>query len=60
MIFIEENQKIMQENKPKEPPKMQQCNICGSTLWKTNMKRHLRSKKHKDAYYVVCEKFEFK
>jgi hypothetical protein len=59
MIFIEDNQENIEKSEHK-PPKMQQCNICGSTVWKTNMKRHVRSKKHKDAYYVVCEKFEFK
>ena len=60
MIFVDDNQKNTEPNKAKEPPKMQPCNMCGSTLRKSNMKRHLRSQKHKDVYYVVCEKFEFK
>ena len=34
------------------------CKICGSIVWGSNFKRHLRSEKHKNAFYVLKEKFE--
>jgi len=40
------------------PPQMWRCPICGSCVWNSNRNRHLRTKKHLDAQYVLTEKFE--
>ena len=35
-----------------------ECPICGARIWSTNKQRHLRTKKHRDAKYVLMDKFE--
>ena len=42
--------------KPKGP--MWQCPVCGTRVWVSNRRRHLRTRKHLDAQYVMQEKFE--
>ena len=37
---------------------MWQCPVCGSHVWVSNKKRHLGTKKHNDANYVLTEKYE--
>ena len=37
---------------------MWQCPVCGARIWITNRKRHLSTRKHLDAQYVLKEKFE--
>ena len=41
----------------KKSYKFRTCNICGCKQYTTNFARHIRTKKHKDAYYAD-EKFE--
>ena len=61
---MEESQANMYEESPKEQtgPKhifpMWQCPVCGARIWITNRKRHLSTRKHLDAQYVLKEKFE--
>lgn len=43
----------------KEKPK-KRCQICGSLVWSNNMRRHTSSQKHKDAIYIMQEKYEIK
>lgn len=44
---------------PKKP-KVKRCPICGATIvWVNNYTQHLKSKKHKDALYVLTEQFDF-
>lgn len=40
--------------------KVKICEICGCTLLRSNYKRHLASKKHKDVKYIWEDRFEFK
>ena len=42
----------------KTPKHKARCKICGSIVWGSNFKRHLRSEKHKTAFYVLKEQFE--
>ena len=37
---------------------MWQCPVCGTRVWVSNRRRHLRTRKHLDAQYVMQEKFE--
>ena len=37
---------------------MWQCPVCGARIWIANRKRHLNTRKHLDAQYVLKEKFE--
>ena len=61
---MEENQANMHDESPKEQtgPKrifsMWQPPVCGARIWITNRKRHLSTRKHLDAQYVLEEKFE--
>lgn len=58
----------MEENQEEGSPKTQtgpkhiwprwQCPECGTRIMVSNKKRHLNTKKHKDAKYVLTEKFE--
>ena len=43
---------------PKHIFPMWQCPVCGARIWITNRKRHLSTRKHLDAQYVLKEKFE--
>ena len=45
--------------KPPKPYKTR-CPICGSVIVAHKMRRHMRSDKHKDAIYVLQERFEMK
>jgi hypothetical protein len=36
------------------------CPVCGAVTGFHNMKRHLRSKTHRDAMYILEERFEMK
>lgn len=55
-----------QENTLPESPKEQsipkhprwQCPDCGARIMISNKRRHLNTKKHQDAKYVLTEKFE--
>ena len=49
-----------EEAKQKElqPSSRWECPICGARIWPTNKQRHLRTKKHGDAKYVLMDKFE--
>ena len=61
---MEEKQANIDEESPKEQtgPRhlfpMWQCPVCGARIWITNRKRHLSTRKHLDAQYVLKEKFE--
>ena len=61
---MEENQANIDEESPKEQtgPRhlspMWQCPVCGARIWITNRKRHLSTRKHLDAQYVLKEKIE--
>jgi hypothetical protein len=48
------------EAKQKElhPSCQWECPVCGARIWSTNKQRHLRTKKHGDAKYVLMDKFE--
>ena len=35
-----------------------ECPICGARIWASNKKRHLSTKKHNDAQYVLTDRFE--
>ncbi|MFM7988076.1 MAG: hypothetical protein ACKPKO_53055 [Candidatus Fonsibacter sp.] len=54
------------EEEPSEKPtqtsagKMWQCQICGARIWLSNKSRHTNTKKHKDANYILTERFEMK
>jgi hypothetical protein len=54
------------ENKPETKPldnkekPLIRCNICGSKMWRNNYRRHIQSKKHCDALYVMQDMFEIK
>lgn len=49
------------EFKPKhESPKKTRCPVCGSLIWKNNILRHSKTKKHTDAIYIMCDRFEIK
>ena len=49
-------EKIKKETKPND--KKMQCDVCGATLRHSNIKRHERSKKHKDSYDIQCIQFD--
>ncbi len=49
-------EKIKKEPRPND--KKIQCDVCGATLRYSNIKRHERSKKHKDSYYIQYIKFD--
>ena len=34
------------------------CEVCGNTLYKSNKKRHERTKKHNEIKYIWMERFE--
>ena len=36
------------------------CPICGSIIWRNNIRRHNETKKHNDAKYIIFDKFELK
>ena len=57
---MEENKEHPVINQPLPPLEKHKsrCKICGSIVWGTNFKRHLRSEKHKNAFYVLKEQFE--
>ena len=61
---MSENQANTDEESPKEQtgPRhlfpMWQRPVCGARIWITNRKRHLSTRKHLDAQYVLKEKFE--
>ena len=56
---MEDNQQHTSENSTKsQPPPMWKCSVCGAYVWNSNRNRHLRTKKHNDALYVLTEKFE--
>ena len=46
--------------KPKIINKPSKCDVCGASITWFNRARHLRAKKHKDAYYINHIKFEIK
>ena len=35
-----------------------ECPVCGARSWASNKKRHLKTKKHTDAQYVLTDRFE--
>ena len=35
-----------------------QCPVCGTMVYASNRKRHMGTKKHRDALYVLTERFE--
>ena len=43
----------------KEQPKVR-CIICGSKIWRNNYLRHTKTRKHRDALYVMQDMFEVK
>ena len=61
---MEENQANMHEESPKEQtgPKhifpMWQRPVCGARIWITNRRRHLNTREHLGAQYVLKEKFD--
>ena len=48
------------DTKPKIINKPSQCEVCGAVTTWFSRARHLRTKKHKDAYYINHIKFEIK
>ena len=41
-------------------PCPRRCPICGATIvWVNNYTQHLKSKKHRDALYVLTEQFDY-
>ena len=51
-------EKIKKETKPND--KKIQCDVCGATLRASKSKRHERSNKHKDSYYIQFLKLDMK
>ena len=51
------HEKIASE--PKEEPTFR-CIICGSKIWRNNYLRHTKTRKHRDALYVMQDIFEVK
>jgi len=35
-----------------------ECPSCGARIWASNKTRHVRTKKHTDAQYVLTDRFE--
>jgi len=58
MIVEDESANNTNEEKAKEIPKQKTCHICGATLRRSNFKRHLKTKKHKDCLYMLSELFD--
>ena len=44
--------------KPKIINKPSKCDVCGASITWFNRARHLKTQKHKDAFYVSYNKFE--
>ncbi len=57
---MEDNDENTSEFSSKEQrlPVIWQCPVCGTRVWSSNRKRHLRTRKHRDAQYVLTEKYE--
>ncbi len=56
---MEENSEESNRTKPQRHfYPMWLCPVCGTRTWITNKKRHLQTKKHRDALYVSTERFE--
>ena len=47
-----------EQTHPQQPSSQWQCPICGARIWSSNKQRHLRTKKHEDAKYVLTDMFE--
>jgi DNA-directed RNA polymerase subunit RPC12/RpoP len=46
-------------NNPKKKLPSTICPVCGSKILKMNKPRHERTKKHKDAQYILHDRLEF-
>ena len=58
---IESDMKTPQESNTKKPPApVRQCLVCGASISHCNYRRHVGTKKHRDAEYIQFEKFELK
>lgn len=54
----EQDKNTKKDNCDKNIDKKIKCNICGAEVWSNGMKRHEKSKKHKEVKYLWLEKFE--
>ena len=57
---MEENSEESNRKQPRQQRfyPMWLCPVCGTRTWITNKKRHLQTKKHRDALYISTERFE--
>ena len=59
---MEENEENLSEGNEQTGPKhvfpRWQCPVCGTMVYASNRKRHMGTKKHRDALYVLTERFE--